>query len=460
MSIQTETNRVQYQGNGSTSIEYPVPFYFLEKNDIRVVVTDSAGTDIALTLTTDYTVMGEGNATGGGILTTTAWNSSYKVTIFREVSATQTTVYEENADFPAKSEERALDKLTMLVQQVTRKLKQSFRLRESDGETQETPKVVNSVFGLGANGHPVFRTAAEVASWLNLTQDFFDAPTKTFANAAERALAVPGFPGQLASQRDNGSIWIANGVSGGNWVVFAPGANSVVLSMLANQILANSTEGRSKMADGFLSADTNGRAKMADGFLSLPKLSAGLFTADAEGRGKFANGFVDPNLTQAGLWNAIAPAGAVLQTVSTTYDVNADITTVIPPDNSKPQYFEGTQILALSITPYFSTSKIRATFLGYASGNDVGIGAALFRDGSTNPNAIAAAQTIIMNSAHGVGPAAIDYIDSPATTSAIQYSVRVGPSQASTIRFNGIYSGTWNYGGAMRSTLILEEIKS
>lgn len=452
MSVQTETNQIQYLGNNSTTTAYPVPFYFLEKSDLKVVVTPAIGDETALNLGTDYAVSGEGNALGGNITTVSAWNSSYKITIYREVPATQTTVYEENADFPAKSEERALDKLTMLTQQLSRKLKQCFRFRESDGETNETPKVINSVFGLGADGLPVFRTAADLASWLNLSQDFFEAPTKTFANAAERNITAPGFPGQIGSQRDERSLWIATGTTAGSWFLYAPGINSITLAMLADGLLTNSSAGRAKMADGFLSANPSGRAKMADAFISLAKLGAGIFTADSSGRAPFTSGFINQDLCASGLWNTIAPSGAVLQTVYAEYLANADLSIAIPLDNSVPEVTEGTQILSAAITPSSSSNKILIKFKAAASSNSGNNIASVFAGGQF---AIAA---VTNGSTNGLTQAMVlDYLHSPASTSLKTYTVRVGGP--TTIRLNGDYLSP-KLGGAMRATLTLQEIKA
>jgi len=453
MSVETELNNIQYSGNNSTSIAYCVPFYFFEDKDLKVVVTDQAGTDTLLLHPNDYTVSGEGNIHGGSITTTAPWPSTFKVTTYREIRATQTTVYEENANFPAKSEERALDKLTMLVQQLARKLNQTFRIRESDGKIAESGKIPNSVLGIGADGAPIFRTADEVASFLNLSQQFFDRPTKTFLNQSERSLAVPEFVGQLGSQRDNTSIWIATGTTAGSWAAYSAGTGGVTLSMLAEGILANSIAGRAKMEDGFLSANASGRAKMADAYLTLAKLATGIFTADAAGRGKFASGFVDPSLTQAGLWNAIAPPGAVLQTVYAEYTANSDMSVIIPNDDSPPQITEGTLVLSGSITPSTPASKIKIFFHGSVAGNATYNSAAVFRNSITS--AIAASMDDTSNGA--IKPIIIDYLDAPASTSVQTYTIRVGP-HAGVIRMNGSYIGRY-LGGAMRATLTLQEIK-
>lgn len=218
MSLNSETSRIQHCGNNSTSEPYLVPFVFYEAGDLKVVLTNAAGVDTVLTQGIGYSV------SGGNVRTTVAYNNTYKITIYREVLATQTTVYDENSDFPAKSHERALDKLTMLVQQVGRTVKQAFRFRESDGTGEAPPAalVKNSLFGLTNDGKPLFRTPDEVANFLNLDQRYFDQPTASFADEVERVAVVPKFAGQLGTQRDDGTIWIGTATVAGAWTRYQP----------------------------------------------------------------------------------------------------------------------------------------------------------------------------------------------------------------------------------------------
>jgi hypothetical protein len=85
-------------------------------------VADSLGVEDPQMMGTDFTLTGKGNPAGGSMVMTWAVPTSSKVTIFRIVPFTQETAYEEGDAFPAKSHERALDKLTMEVQQVSRGL--------------------------------------------------------------------------------------------------------------------------------------------------------------------------------------------------------------------------------------------------------------------------------------------------------------------------------------------------
>jgi hypothetical protein len=147
--------------------------------------------------------------------------------------------------------------------------------------------------------------------------------------------------------------------------------------------------------------------------------------------------------------------GMVVQTVSSTpYTTNADITTVIPNDNTIPQITEGVQILTLTITPTSTSSKIRLVFQGTGSSTDV-LAAALFRTGTAD--ALAAD---VVNPASGtdIKKVGIDFIDSPASTSALTYSIRVGPATGGTVRMNGNTSGR-SAGGVMACTLVAQEIR-
>lgn len=139
MALQSETSRIQYNGNNSTTASYAVPFYFFENSHIKAVVTNSSGVDTALSLGSGFSLTGAGNVTGGALTTTTAVPSSSKITIYREVPATQTTSYAEGGDFPASSHERALDKLTMLAQQTKRIADRALKVPESQNPPNDLP---------------------------------------------------------------------------------------------------------------------------------------------------------------------------------------------------------------------------------------------------------------------------------------------------------------------------------
>jgi hypothetical protein len=149
MALQNETSKIQYNGNNSTTTSYAVPFYFFDNAHIKAIVTNSSGVDSILSLGSGFALTGAGNVTGGTLTTTAAVPSSSKVTIYREVPATQLTSYAEGGDFPAASHERALDKLTMLAQQMLRSFGRALKFPESvTGVSADLPKPqANNVIG-------------------------------------------------------------------------------------------------------------------------------------------------------------------------------------------------------------------------------------------------------------------------------------------------------------------------
>jgi hypothetical protein len=148
--------------------------------------------------------------------------------------------------------------------------------------------------------------------------------------------------------------------------------------------------------------------------------------------------------------------GGVVQTSYGEYTANTNLTAVIPFDDTIPQNTEGTEILAVAITPKFSTSRVLVRFEGEfsASASLWGV-AALFRDAAANALSGQFIWTPLASTGHMISLSAFD---SPASTSALTYRIRVGPSTAGTIRFNGTNTGRI-LGGVARTTLTLQEIK-
>lgn len=131
MSVQSDTSQIQYTGNGSAVTPYPVPFVFLEATHLHVIITDPDGTETELTLGAEYTVSGAGSSNGGNVTTKTAVSGTKKVTIYREVPAVQQYKFTENDAFPSRAVEKALDSLTMICQQLSRKVERCFRVSDA-----------------------------------------------------------------------------------------------------------------------------------------------------------------------------------------------------------------------------------------------------------------------------------------------------------------------------------------
>jgi hypothetical protein len=128
MAVQSDTSRISYAGNNSTSTSYAVPFVFLENSHLKAIAKTSAGVESVVTLT-NHT--GAGSVNGGTVRTAVAVPATSTLTIYRDVPITQTTTYAEGGDFPAASHERALDKLTTITQQLDRRINTCVRGSEA-----------------------------------------------------------------------------------------------------------------------------------------------------------------------------------------------------------------------------------------------------------------------------------------------------------------------------------------
>jgi hypothetical protein len=127
-------------------------------------------------------------------------------------------------------------------------------------------------------------------------------------------------------------------------------------------------------------------------------------------------------------------------------------TSVIPADKTTPLVTEGTQIMSVTIVPSQVTSKMvvnMSLMVGCASSKT--ITAALFRDGCC----IAVAPDYIATSAWPF-QLGMHFVDTPKTTDAITYTIRVGVNVSSTwyianagtgttaVTYNGTPTSTWS----------------
>lgn len=118
MTVNSALNKIQYVGAGGVTL-FPFPYPFELAGDIVTTVINTAtGADISSSFS--FGVAG-GSGDVGSVTITPAPDTviaTNRVTIKRVVSATQLTSYPESGQFPAKAHEKALDKLTELVQQI------------------------------------------------------------------------------------------------------------------------------------------------------------------------------------------------------------------------------------------------------------------------------------------------------------------------------------------------------
>ena len=118
MTVSSTTTKVSYTGNGSTSV-FAYTFKIFADTEIKVWVNG-----VLQTLTTHYTVSGAGSSSGGNVTFETASipANTHPIVFGRNIARTQVTDYVENDTFPAETHEAALDKLTLIAQEIDNKL--------------------------------------------------------------------------------------------------------------------------------------------------------------------------------------------------------------------------------------------------------------------------------------------------------------------------------------------------
>ncbi|QLX31238.1 hypothetical protein HV276_16645 [Escherichia marmotae] len=117
MTVSTEVDHNEYTGNGVTT-SFPYTFRVFKESDLVVQVVDLDENIAVLALDTDYTVTGAGGYNGGNVILSKALANGYQISISRELPVTQETDLRNQGKFFAEVHEDALDKLTMLIQQV------------------------------------------------------------------------------------------------------------------------------------------------------------------------------------------------------------------------------------------------------------------------------------------------------------------------------------------------------
>ena len=150
-----------------------------------------------------------------------------------------------------------------------------------------------------------------------------------------------------------------------------------------------------------------------------------------------------------------------IQVIHKDYRSFFSTSSLIPLDDSIPQNTEGEEVFTQAITPTATSSKILVTVVLNVANDSLSNvqTVALFRDSVAN--AIAAAWAMPGGTNSPSAPMTINFLDSPSTTSAVTYKVRVGYSgnSASTVQING-GSGARYLGGSLASGMTLMEISA
>lgn len=142
MTLSSETVKVQYSGNGSTTA-FAVSFIFWDADDLRVISTVTAtGVETVWTRGTQYTISGGSGATGTLTVSTSPTDytpaTGTTLTIKSALADTQPTDLPLGGAFPSGSVEQQLDQIVRQVQQKEERLDRAILLTESSAITGVT----------------------------------------------------------------------------------------------------------------------------------------------------------------------------------------------------------------------------------------------------------------------------------------------------------------------------------
>jgi hypothetical protein len=190
MALETTDNRKEYAGNGVTTA-FSFPYYFLAEEDLKVISrNDTTGVETLKTLTTHYTITGEGLEAGGTVTMLVAPAAGTTLVIYRDPEIIQDKDFRENDSFPAEQAEEAWDRSAMISQRLAERMDRAVRL--SDGFSPDFDPTLPVDLDDSANKVPLFNSTgdgfAPAADWPT-ADDINDAEENAVAAAASAVAA-------------------------------------------------------------------------------------------------------------------------------------------------------------------------------------------------------------------------------------------------------------------------------
>ena len=132
LDISATSPRVQYTVGSSSTTTFAYGFPIFQEADLKVYVDSTLKT-----LTTHYSVTGEGTTSGGNVVFGSGLTNC-TVTIFRDVEIARTTDFPTSGAFQVGSLNTELDTITAVQQELEDKIARSLRLDDEDGTVAMT----------------------------------------------------------------------------------------------------------------------------------------------------------------------------------------------------------------------------------------------------------------------------------------------------------------------------------
>lgn len=288
-----------------------------------------------------------------------------------------------------------------------------------------------------------------------------DAITMVFPSATEASGAITSRSLTAASSivaASTTTLGTANSTAFRFWLVMFDDAGTLRLALINCRTSAGDIY---PLGGWGVASAVNGSGSSAHVFYSnatitsKPYIVLGYVEYNATGlatAGTYASGPTRIRIHQRGM---MLP-GDVVQFKHGTYATNADLTTIIPFDDSIPQDTEGTQLVPITFQNDSAANINQLFFSGFGGPNSGGpVALAAFSSASVNALHVDAASVSAGLLGHFSGERTV-HVNSAAS---LTWQLRGGGSTGLTVRFNGTQSSR-NYGGLAAVTFRVVEIMS
>ncbi len=142
MTLTAPTNRIQYSGDGATTL-FPITYIIWDEDDPEVILTDSSGVETVWTRGTQYTItLSSPPATATLVIVTTPTDYTPQggatpelLTIRSDLPNTQTTVLPAGGPLPSAAVEQMVDQAVRQVQQLSEEIGRCVKFLKSSSSS-------------------------------------------------------------------------------------------------------------------------------------------------------------------------------------------------------------------------------------------------------------------------------------------------------------------------------------
>lgn len=139
MTFSSTTNRTVGAAGDGVTVAFSYPYLFLDEDHLTVILReDNSGDEDLQTITTHYTVTGEGNPAGGTVTMVTAPPVGKTLFILNEPNQNQEIDYTNNSTNPSDTIEKSMDKVAMILQSVDEQAGRTLQLKDTTLESAPT----------------------------------------------------------------------------------------------------------------------------------------------------------------------------------------------------------------------------------------------------------------------------------------------------------------------------------